>query len=160
MGESSAVIDTNILINSILEDVIKLSFEESDLNYEFEGLKAEERIIPIHTITEFSTVMQKIIPERLKIKGTRKHTDLIRLVSEFIRHLPEVTTIHSPDIDDINRAIVIYEAVIQNNYKERSLDFADILSIAIARNKGYRLLTNDKKMLRLYNQLPKEWYQE
>lgn len=143
------LIDTNILINYILQNHISLIEDEKYLLYQFDNLPLESRVIPDFIITEFSNVMVKVIPSRLSLSpGETKN--LLQKVSKFINKilLPH-TFIITPSIKELHQASSLFQKQLAaQKSKKRLLDLTDLSLISISKTRKMPILTGDQSLLK------------
>ncbi len=143
------LIDTNILINYLLQDHISLIEDEKYLLYQFDNLPLESRVIPDFIITEFSNVMVKVIPSRLSLSPDETK-NLLQKVSKFINKiLLPYTFIVTPSIQELTHASTLFQKQLSSKKsKKHLLDLTDLSLISISKNRKMPILTGDQSLLK------------
>src|SRR5579863_7930245 len=117
------LIDTNILVRYVLYDLMELSDEEKEAVANFTGLKSSERIVPIFILTEFTTIMNKVIPKKYNLSKNEDINIIFEITRDFIAKANKSYIVYLPDNDDIELATELFVTSRDNRLREKELSF-------------------------------------
>jgi|SRR5690606_10398808 len=147
------IVDTSILILTVLDLYFELRSTEKFYLEKFKSIEETELIIPEFILLEFATAMQKSIPYKYKILKTPTHRDVNNSSIKFIDYIRNNYILYSPNRNEMETAIDLYIKQKTNREKELDTSLFDILLAVIANNHKYNLLTADKKLQRFFESL-------
>lgn len=143
------LIDTNILAYSIVFGVKEIPQGAEDLVSIFDNLDKEDRIIPITVLTEFNLLYQNNLIKSRNLLPQSK--TIIRKRGNFlINNIDSIAEVISPNKQELNKTIKIYSKSLNKNGKDSGLSLNDILCYSICKSNNYKILTRDKKLLKLF----------
>lgn len=139
------IIDTNVLVNLFTSEFVKLSDSEKAVNQKFLNLEKQNCLIPDFVLTEYSIVMARIIPTKLRLKGDEYlRKQINNHVIQLFSASKDLYTIITPTHKEIHLAFEIFELINHDSVVNDS--FADVLLLAMSRERKQEILTNDSRL--------------
>jgi predicted nucleic acid-binding protein len=148
------VIDSNVIIYSLLKEYIDFSLTESSISVieKYEDLKAEEKIVPFFIATETISLITKRFYGILKKNLTGEDLNHFEvLLKTFIKSFENNHTVFNPAEFLLKDCFRAFRSV--DYLKTPNLTFTDV-SLALTSHKtGLNLLTCDKNLMKFYQSL-------
>lgn len=141
------LVDTNILISEILS---KFEKDETAKKYRgfYQRLALSERVITDFILNELETYMIQVVPSRYKLKDDKKK-EMNEITRSFLKSAIRTFSLDSPSPAVIKMALSWYEKF----FLSHPISFTDSLLLALAQDRSYTLLTQDKRLIACARQM-------
>lgn len=142
------VVDTNVLINFLLSDLIEISEEEHYVLDIYNKTIVSNLLIPYFILTEFQVTLEKGIIKKLKL-GKLESQKIKEESKKFMSNIKKYGSILEVENPIYSKSVELFSQLSKN----QNLSLADVTLAVLTKTQSANLLTNDQELKKFYKEL-------